>query len=228
MYKKSEFSISMIKMSEVKKLQGPKIKEIQLTGNSIMILKEDNKFRVYCSKIVGHDNFDNLVIILILISTILLAIEDPYEYPLSRKKGIMEILDMILSFVFLFELLIKVVVYGFAFNGEDSYLKNSWNKMDFIIVFFSMVSIIFKDIDLGPIKILRVLRVLRPLRMISRNPGMKIAITSLINAIPDIGNVMVVSILFILLFAILATNFYKGSFHQCLTDNVPEMYHTMI
>jgi hypothetical protein len=213
MYKKSEFSISMIKMSEVKKLQGPKIKEIQLTGNSIMILKEDNKFRVYCSKIVGHDNFDNLVIILILISTILLAIEDPYEYPLSQNKGIMEILDMILSFVFLFELLIKVVVYGFAFNGEDSYLKNSWNKMDFIIVFFSMVSIIFKDIDLGPIKILRVLRVLRPLRMISRNPGMKIAITSLINAIPDIGNVMVVSILFILLFAILATNFYKGSFH---------------
>lgn len=48
--------------------------------------------------------------------------------------------------------------------------------MDFIIVFFSMVSIAFKDINLGPIKILRVLRVLRPLRMISRNPGMKIAI----------------------------------------------------
>ena len=112
--------------------------------------------------------------------------------------------------MFLFELLIKVVVLGFAFNGKDSYLKNSWNKMDFIIVFFSMVSMIFKDIDLGPIKILRVLRVLRPLRMISRNPGMKIAIQSLINAIPDIGNVMVVSALFILLFSILGTNFYKG------------------
>ena len=36
----------------------------------------------------------------------------------------MTILDYILSFVFLFELLIKVVVLGFAFNGEDSYLKN--------------------------------------------------------------------------------------------------------
>ena len=64
----------------------------------------------------------------------------------------MTILDYILSFVFLFELLIKVVVLGFAFNGEDSYLKNSWNKMDFIIVFFSMVSIIFKDIDLTNLK----------------------------------------------------------------------------
>lgn len=96
--------------------------------------------------------------------------------------------------------------------------------MDFIIVFFSMVSIAFADIDLGPIKILRMLRVLRPLRMISRNPGMKIAIQSLINAIPDIGNVMVVSLLFILLFAILATNFYKGSFYRCQTTNVPDEF----
>jgi voltage-dependent calcium channel T type alpha-1G len=137
-------------------------------------------------------------------------------------------LDYILSFIFLFELLIKVVVYGFAFNGPDSYMKNSWNVMDFIIVFFSMVSIAFADIDLGPIKILRVLRVLRPLRMISRNPGMKIAIQSLINAIPDIGNVMVVSLLFILLFAILGTNFYKGKFYYCHADNIPEPYASSI
>ena len=57
---------------------------------------------------------------------------------------------------------------------------------------------------------------------------MKIAIQSLINAIPDIGNVMVVSALFILLFAILSTNFYKGQFFTCLTDNVPIEYHQRI
>jgi len=68
------------------------------------------------------------------------------------------------------------------------------------------------------------LRVLRPLRMISRNPGMKIAIQSLINAIPDIGNVMVVSLLFILLFAILGTNFYKGTFFKCNMENIPEKF----
>ena len=141
-----------------------------------MMLNDKNKFRIYCAKIVGHSNFDNFVLFLILFSTILLAIEDPYEYPLSTKKAVLDRLDYILSFSFLFELMIKVVVYGFIFNGPDSYMKNSWNQMDFIIVFFSMVSIAFHDIDLGPIKILRILRVLRPLRMISRNPGMKIAI----------------------------------------------------
>lgn len=66
------------------------------------------------------------------------------------------------------------------------------------------------------------LRVLRPLRMISRNPGLRIAVQSLINAIPDIGNVLVVSLLFILLFAILGTNFYKGTFFSCHTENIPE------
>ena len=154
----------------------------------------------------------------------MLAIEDPYEKPGTMKVRILAELDLVLSFTFLCELLIKVIVLGFAFNGEDSYLRNAWNIMDFVIVFFSMVSIVFQDVDLGPIKVLRMLRVLRPLRMISRNPGMKIAIQSLINAIPDIGNVMVVSLLFILLFSILGTNFYKGTFYKCLMDNVPEEF----
>ena len=68
------------------------------------------------------------------------------------------------------------------------------------------------------------LRVLRPLRMIARNPGMSIVVKSMFNAIPDILNVMVVSLLFLVLFAILGTNLYKGSFFYCLTDNVPPVF----
>lgn len=89
--------------------------------------------------------------------------------------------------------------------------------MDFIIVAFSLISIIFEDsgADLGAIKTLRMLRVLRPLRMISRNPGLKIAVNSLLNAIPFIGDVIVVSVLFLLLFGILCTNFFKGTLYSC-------------
>jgi len=79
-------------------------------------------------------------------------------------------------------------------------------------------------VQLGIFKVLRMLRVLRPLRMISRNPGLRIAVQSLINAIPDIFNVMVVSGLFLILFAILGTNFYKGKFYYCHNEHVPERY----
>ena len=96
--------------------------------------------------------------------------------------------------------------------------------MDFLIVTFSIISMTFANVKLGIFKILRMLRVLRPLRMISRNPGLRIAVQSLINAIPDIGNVMVVSCLFLILFSILGTNFYKGLFFSCHDENVPDIH----
>jgi hypothetical protein len=77
------FSISKIKQSEAKKQSGPKIRDIKLSGSSIFILNEKNQFRVYCAQIVGNEKFDNFVLFLIIFSTVLLAIEDPFEYPLS-------------------------------------------------------------------------------------------------------------------------------------------------
>ena len=66
------------------------------------------------------------------------------------------------------------------------------------------------------------LRVLRPLRMISRNEGLKVAVQSLINSIPGIVNVMVISMLFLMLFGILGTNLYKGTYYYCNMDKVPK------
>jgi len=126
-----------------------------------------------------------------------------------------------MTILFTIEMLIKIIVYGFIMNGEDSYMQNSWNIMDFVIVSFSLISIIFSDVDLAIFKLLRMLRVLRPLRMISRNPGLRIAIQSLINAAPDIGNVLIVSLLFVLLFAILAMNFFKGKYSYCVGHSLP-------
>lgn len=137
-----------------------------------------NKFRSICAKIVGHPYFDNFILFLILFSTILLTLETPLDPPLGHKDGnkafILNKIDVVVTILFTWELVIKVIVYGFAINGPESYIRNSWNQMDFVIVLFSIISLSFTDIDLGFIKILRMLRVLRPLRMISRNPGLRI------------------------------------------------------
>jgi hypothetical protein len=58
--------------------------------------------------------------------------------------------------------------------------------------------------------------------MISRNEGLKLAVISLINAIPGIINVLVISLLFFLLFGILGVNYFKGAFFYCHKDNVVE------
>lgn len=51
----------------------------------MILMDKNNKFRIACAGIVGHPNFDHFVLFLIVFSTILLAIEDPFENPDSTK-----------------------------------------------------------------------------------------------------------------------------------------------
>ena len=63
---------------------------------------------------------------------------------------------------------------------------------------------------LKSLKALRALRALRPLRVISRNEGLKLVVNALFSSLPALGNVMLVCGLFVLIFAILGINFFKG------------------
>ena len=90
-----------------------------------------NKFRIICAKIVGHPYFDNFILFLILFSTILLTLETPLDPPLGHPAGknafVLNKIDVVVTILFTWELVIKVIVYGFAINGPDSYIRNAWN-----------------------------------------------------------------------------------------------------
>jgi hypothetical protein len=69
---------------------------------------------------------------------------------------------------------------------------------------------------------LRLVRVLRPLRVIGRSEGLKLATQTLLMAIPNIMNVLLVSLIFYLIFGIFCVNFLKGKFYSCYTDHFEE------
>lgn len=117
-----------------------------------------------------------------------------------------------MTVLFTLECATKIIVCGFMYNGEGSYLRDGWNILDFFIVLVSLVSLGFGDDaeSLRNLKALRTLRVLRPLRLISRNESMKLAINSLLRAIPSIGNVLLVAFFFFILFGIVGVNYFKG------------------
>jgi uncharacterized ion transporter superfamily protein YfcC len=64
------------------------------------------------------------------------------------------------------------------------------------------------------------LRILRPLRLISRNKALKLAITSLINSVPDIINLLLITNFFIFMLAIFCTTFLAGKFGRCTNDHI--------
>jgi hypothetical protein len=158
--------------------------------------------------------------VFILFSTVLLAVETPLDDPCSQKTYNMAILDDIMTAVFTLEMTIKIVALGLVRNGPESYLRVGWNVLDFFIVMSSVLTIAFSGLGLNVLKSLRLFRVLRPLRLISRNKELKLAITSLLNSIPAIINLLLIVAFFEFLMGILGTTLFKGKFYRCEAEAV--------
>ena len=140
------------------------------------IFNEDSRLRQFLNTIEQSTFFSNAIILSIIISTLILILESPMYNPESTFIQLMESLNTVMTFVFITEAAIKIIVYGFVFNGENSYLRKMGNVMDFVIVIFSTMGLFAFWGDAEFIKVMRLLRVLRPLKMVSRNPGMKTVI----------------------------------------------------
>ncbi|KAM7386593.1 hypothetical protein PAMA_009280 [Pampus argenteus] len=113
-----------------------------------------------------------------------------------------------------------VVALGFCF-GKQSYLQSSWNVLDGLLVFVSLVDILVSlaytggNRILGILRVLRLLRTLRPLRVISRAPGLKLVVETLITSLRPIGNIVLICCAFFIVFGILGVQLFKGKFYHC-------------
>ena len=79
-------------------------------------------------------------------SAICMMLEQPLDDPESLMNKALSIANLILTTIFVLEMVMKIVVYGFLMNGPDSYLMSGWNILDCIIVIVSTVSIIVEEI----------------------------------------------------------------------------------
>uniref|UniRef100_A0A3P8VCP4 Sodium channel protein n=1 Tax=Cynoglossus semilaevis TaxID=244447 RepID=A0A3P8VCP4_CYNSE len=176
-----------------------------------------------CFTIVEHDWFETFIIFMILLSSGALAFEDVYIEKRRTIKIILEYSDKVFTYVFVIEMLLKWVAYGFK-----TYFTNAWCWLDFFIVDISLISLVANWMgysELGPIKSLRTLRALRPLRALSRFEGMRVVVNALVGAIPSIFNVLLVCLIFWLIFSIMGVNLFAGKFYYCVNTTSGEYFH---
>ena len=119
-----------------------------LEGRSLYLLSPNNLIRIKCAQLISHPQFENFSIVLILISTVLLALDNPLDNPASKKQRILTIFDLVLTGLFTFEACAKITVFGFVKNGRKSYLRLGWNVIDFTVVAFSLLSLLPLNINL--------------------------------------------------------------------------------
>eukprot|EP00347_Sterkiella_histriomuscorum_P013361 403365010 len=191
--------------------------DLYLDGKSLYLLSIQSKFRQFIFDVVTNSKFDYFIIIVILISSVQLALENPLNDPNGQLQFALNQIDVITTSVFSLESFLKILAFGLIINGRPSYLRNPWNMLDFIIIIFSIISL---TPLVGNIQVIKVLRVTRPLRLISRNKGLKVAVKALAKAIPSIANVTIITLLFFLIFGIIATSYFKGKFFFCNTTGI--------
>ncbi|NXM62017.1 SCN5A protein, partial [Illadopsis cleaveri] len=174
--------------------------------------------RKTCYQIVEHSWFESFIVFMILLSSGALAFEDIHIHKRERIQAILAFLDKMFTFIFVLEMLLKWVAYGFK-----KYFTNAWCWLDFLIVDVSLINLFGSNF--GPMKSLRTLRALRPLRALSRFEGMRVVVNALLGAIPSIMNVLLVCLIFWLIFSIMGVNLFAGKFGKCvnMTDENSEI-----
>uniref|UniRef100_A0A1A8BD55 Sodium channel protein n=3 Tax=Nothobranchius TaxID=28779 RepID=A0A1A8BD55_NOTKA len=178
--------------------------------------------RKTCFIIVEHNWFESFIIFMILLSSGALAFEDVDIERRRTIKTVLEYADKVFTYVFILEMLLKWVAYGFV-----KYFTNAWCWLDFLIVDVSLVSLVANALgysELSAIKTLRTLRALRPLRALSRFEGMRVVVNALLGAIPSIMNVLLVCLIFWLIFSIMGVNLFAGKYYYCVNTTTDELF----
>jgi hypothetical protein len=67
-----------------------------------------------------------------------MAVDNPLNDPNGQISEVLTYIDYVVTTLFALEATLKILVYGLLLNGPNSYLRNSWNIMDFIIVVFAV------------------------------------------------------------------------------------------
>ncbi|XP_016525808.1 voltage-dependent T-type calcium channel subunit alpha-1I-like isoform X2 [Poecilia formosa] len=190
---------------------------------SVYMFSPQNKFRVLCQSIIAHKLFDYVVLVFIFLNCITVALERPKILQGSLERLLLTLSNYIFTAIFVAEMTVKVVSMG-LYLGETAYLRSSWNILDGFLVFVSLIDIVVSMAGgakiLGVLRVLRLLRTLRPLRVISRAPGLKLVVETLITSLKPIGNIVLICCAFFIIFGILGVQLFKGKFYYCVGPDV--------
>ncbi|XP_043344125.1 sodium channel protein type 7 subunit alpha [Cervus canadensis] len=173
--------------------------------------------RKTCCKIVENSCFRCFIGLVTLLSTGALAFEDIYIDQRKTIKILLEYADMIFTYIFILEMLLKWMAYGFK-----AYFTNGWYKLDFMVVIVFCLSLIGKSRE--ELKPLVSIKFLRALRVLSQFEKMKVVVRALIKTTLPTLNVFLVCLMIWLAFGIIGVHLFAGKFYECIDPTSGERF----
>mmetsp|Transcript_34799 Transcript_34799/g.53440 ORF Transcript_34799/g.53440 Transcript_34799/m.53440 type:complete len:157 (+) Transcript_34799:722-1192(+) len=126
---------------------------------------------------------------------------------MEQIANISEQIDLIFLIIYTIEMVLKIVAMGF-FMRAHSYLRDAWNILDFVVVILGwLVSLVLSDQNISAI---RVIRILRPLRTINSMPGMSSLVSTILNSLPIMFDILVLFCFMLVMFGTIFTQLLGG------------------
>lgn len=118
--------------------------------------------------------------------------------------------------IYFTEISLKVIAYGFIKNGPHSFLQETYNALDFILLIMTILGAIDTKHSLIDGFNLRVFRVFRILKVVKLTEGLKMAGETLLQSIPQMFQIFVFFFISYLVFAVIAVKNLKEKLYHCL------------
>ena len=172
--------------------------------------------RIAVYNIIQHKVFEGFIILVIIVNSALLAIDDPTQ----ENPHWADVLDIVFTAIFTTEMLLKMFALG-VFMHKGSYLREGWNVLDFCIVILAYINFVP---GFGNYTALRALRVMRPLRSMNAIPGLKVLVVALLKSVAALVHVMFLAAFIFAIFGILGVQLWSGTFRQrCINNSTGEV-----
>uniref|UniRef100_A0A7N9CBI0 Ion transport domain-containing protein n=1 Tax=Macaca fascicularis TaxID=9541 RepID=A0A7N9CBI0_MACFA len=173
---------------------------LTVCGLVIRMLSQAPRF---CHYIVTMRYFEMVILVVIALSSIALAAEDPVP---------LKYLDYIFTGVFTFEMVIKMIDLGLLLH-PGAYFRDLWNILDFIVVSGLVAAFSgSKGKDINTIKSLRVLRL-----------KVGAVFDCVVNSLKNVLNILIVYMLFMFIFAVIAAALQREVFY-CTDESKEGQY----
>ena len=151
------------------------------------------------AKLRFHPLFEALVVSIIIISALIAGFKT-FLFT-SQYQEIFNTLDYVITAIFLFELLIRLL----SEKRAKDFFKNGWNIFDTAIVVISLVPINNADL----VVVGRMLRIFRIMRVVSFVPELRVLVGALFQVIPKLMYIMLLLFIFFYIYGTIGATLFQ-------------------
>ena len=190
-----------------------------MKSRSLFLFSPKSAFRRVCFMVAFDKTFETCVVLVILVSSALVAAENPGVADDSALGMALSHLDVCFAVFFSCEAVVKIIAMGFIAH-PGAYARDPWHAMDGAVTAASVLAVFARSDAFAAIRAFRVARALRPLRLVKRFRGARVVAASLALAFPKMVDVLLLGVFQHVVFAILGVQLFSGKFWRCTDATV--------